>query len=226
MRRSGIATPPVTALPGSARFRRMRIGLLGGSFNPAHTGHRHISVEALNRLGLDEVWWLVSPQNPMKSGRDMASLERRLRHARRVAAHPRIRVMDLEKALGTRYSVDTLGALSSLMPATRLVWLMGADNLLTLHLWRRWEAVFRAVPVAIFDRAPYSIKAAFAKAAQRYRRFRLGEDQASGLADRHPPAWVFVHCPRHPLSATAIRTADAGWLDQEQDADRRRATAR
>ncbi len=226
MRDPRAVTPPVTAIPGAERFRGLRIGLLGGSFNPAHAAHRHISVEALRRLDLDEVWWLVSPQNPLKAERDMAAFAKRLKEARAIAAHPRIRVTDVEARLGTRYTADTLTALKTLLPATRLVWLMGADNLSNFHLWRDWENVFHAVPVAIFDRAPYSIRAVFTRAARQFSRFRVGEGQAGALAERAPPVWVYVHCPRHPLSATAIRAKDAGWVDQEQDADRRPAPAR
>lgn len=225
MRDPRAVTPPVTALKGTERFRGLAVGLLGGSFNPAHAAHRHISLEALRRLGLDEVWWLVSPQNPLKEMTDMAPLEDRLARARTVAVHPRIRMLDVERRLGTRYTADTLTALQTLLPATRLVWLMGADNLLNFHLWRDWEAIFHAVPVAIFDRAPYSIRAAFTKAAERFRRYRIGEGQARRLADKQPPAWVYAHCPRHPLSATAIRAEGANWVDLEQDAGRRQAPA-
>lgn len=207
--------PPATALKGADRWRGRRIGILGGSFNPAHDAHRHISVEALRRLKLDEVWWLVSPLNPLKSGRDMATLDKRLIKARSVARHPRIRVMDLESRLKTRYTVDTLRAMGKLAPQTDFVWLMGADNLLTFHKWYRWEALFRSLPVAIFDRAPYSIRAPFSKTGQRFRKSRMREAQAPCLAKQRPPAWVFVHCPRHPLSATQLRARDADWIDPE-----------
>jgi len=203
----------------------MRIGLLGGSFNPAHAAHRHISLEALRRLDLDEVWWLVSPGNPLKSTADMASFSKRLARAVETARHPRIRVMDLERKLGTRYSADTLTALKTLMPHTELVWLMGADNLATFHHWRDWEAIFNAVPVAIFDRPHYFRRALSAKAARRFHAARVTETRARTLAGMKPPAWVFIHCPRHPLSATAIRARDASWLDKGQATDRQAASA-
>lgn len=231
--RCGPLFPPATALRGAARWRGRRIGLLGGSFNPAHDGHRHISLEAMRRLRLDEVWWLVSPLNPLKSGRDMASLEKRVARARAVARHPRIRVMDLEARLGSRYTVDTVAALALLAPATRFVWLMGADNLLTFHKWRNWERLFSSVPVAILDRAPYSIRAPMAKAARRFRVARQPEAQAPVIVGERPPAWVFIHCPRHPLSATDIRARDGRWIDPEPERaaapgrfDRRRTRAR
>lgn len=218
--------PPATALarvglPGRSSFRGRRIGLLGGSFNPAHDAHRHISLEALRRLGLDEVWWLVSPGNPLKDPGEMAPFEKRFKEARAVASHPRIRVTGLEAALGTRHTANTLDAIQKLLPGARLVWLMGADNLATLHHWYNWRAIMSAMPVAIFDRPPYFIRAVHAKAAEAFRSARIGEAQARTLADRTPPAWVFIHCPRHPLSATAIRARDAQWLDEGHATDRR-----
>lgn len=221
MRISRSVLPPISALPGAARWRGMRIGLLGGSFNPAHAAHRHISLEALRRLDLDEVWWLVSPGNPLKSRTDMASFDKRLAHATKMARHPRIRVMDLERRLGTRYSADTLAALKILLPQTRLVWLMGADNLATFHRWRDWESIFNAMPVAIFDRPHYFRRALSEKTAVRFRAARITEVRARTLATMTPPAWVFIHCPRHPLSATAIRAEDASWLDEGQATSRR-----
>ena len=134
--------------------RRPRIGLLGGSFNPAHDGHRTIGLRALRELRLDAVWWLVSPQNPLKPRAGMAPLAERLAGARRVARHPRIRASALEAALGTRHTVDTVAALRRRWPKARFVWLTGADNLLQMPAWRRWPALFRAVPVAVFDRPP------------------------------------------------------------------------
>lgn len=182
-----------------------RIGLLGGSFNPAHEGHLHISLLALRRLRLDQVWWLVSPQNPLKPEKGMASLDARLESARRLARHPRLHVTDIEARLGTRYTADTLRALKRRFPRARFVWLMGADNLLQIPNWERWTAVFETVPVAIFARPSYSVRALAGKAAQRYRRWRVPAQRAGGLAWRTPPAWVFLHCRLHPASATKIR---------------------
>nr|WP_279347132.1 nicotinate-nucleotide adenylyltransferase [Govania unica] len=190
-----------------------RIGLLGGSFNPAHDGHREISLEALRRLGLDQVWWLVSPQNPLKSEKDMAPLDRRLKQAQILAAHPRIHAMALETALGTRYTADTLDALRRLYPNTRFVWLMGADNLAGFHRWRRWADIMSVVPVAVLDRPLYSISAPMGKTAQRFRRYRKRERQAKQLATMSAPAWMVLRIPRNPLSATELRTRGAGWFD-------------
>lgn len=185
--------------------RRRRVGLLGGSFNPAHAGHRHIAELALKRLGLDEVWLLVSPQNPLKPAAGMAPLADRMDSARSVAGHPRIRATDIETALGTRYTADTLARLAVRFPRCRFVWLMGADNLAQVSRWERWLRIFRSVPVAILARSPYSQRALASKAARRLARFRMAPGQARGLADRDPPVWAFLHTRLHPASATAIR---------------------
>ncbi len=195
---------PLPPTPWGDR-RRVRIGLLGGSFNPAHAGHRHISVLALQRLNLDEVWWLVAPQNPLKARNGMAPLAHRLSGARRVACHPRIRVTDLERALGTRYTVATLAALQRRFPRARLVWLMGADNLVQLPRWRAWEDLVRRIPIAVFDRPHYSLKAVTGKAARRFADARIPGPALGHLADQTPPAWGFLPIPLHPESATRLR---------------------
>lgn len=182
-----------------------RIGLLGGSFNPAHAGHRHISLLALKTLALDEVWWLVSPQNPLKSRDGMAPMAARLASARTIARHPRIHPTDLESRLGTRFTADTLRLLKRRRPGVRFVWIMGADNLGQIHRWQRWIEIFRLVPVAVFDRPTYCYPALAGRAAQRFRAFRRPGAAASGLASRKPPAWCFVAAARHPASATEIR---------------------
>lgn len=187
-----------------------RVGLLGGSFNPAHGGHRHVSLLALARLHLDRVWWLVSPQNPLKPTAGMASLEERLATARAIARHPRIVVSDLERRLGTVYTSDTLAELKRRFPHSRFVWLMGADALAELAGWHDWPTIFATVPVAIFDRAPYAQQALAGKAARRFARWRLGAQAAARLADFTPPAWVFLHCRRHSGSGTALRAAPHG----------------
>jgi len=192
---------------GAAPTRGRRIGLLGGSFNPAHDGHRHISLLALRRLGLDEVWWLVSPQNPLKPARGMASLARRIASARSVARHPRLRVTDIERTLNTRYTVDTVRALKRRHPGYIFVWLIGADNLLQMPRWKDWTGLFRSVAVAIFARPSYSLKALAGQAASRFAQFRLPESRARCLAWRDPPAWTFLRIRLHPASATAIRAA-------------------
>lgn len=184
----------------------LRVGLLGGSFNPAHDGHLHISRLALARLDLDQVWWLVSPQNPLKPTAGMAPLAERLAGARQMAAaERRIRVGDLESGLGTRYTADTLRALKQHYPGTRFAWLMGADNLRQFPRWRAWVSIFEAVPVAVFDRDTYSFAALAGKAAKRFAQGRISPRKARRLATTPPPAWVYFHTPRHPASATEIR---------------------
>lgn len=185
--------------------RGRRIGLLGGSFNPAHEAHRQISLMALGRLGLDEVWWLVSPQNPLKPVAGMAALPERLAEARSVARHPRIRVTGIESRLGTTFTADSLLALKRRFPALCFVWLMGADNLIQMDRWKDWQRIFHAVPVAVFARPSYCFRALAAKAAHRFARARLPERKARLLAQRRPPAWVFIHGRLNPLSASAIR---------------------
>ncbi|MBC7905586.1 MAG: nicotinate-nucleotide adenylyltransferase [Rhodospirillaceae bacterium] len=186
--------------------RRVRIGLLGGSFNPAHEGHRHIAELALKLLGLDQVWLLVSPQNPLKPVAGMAPLAERLASARSMTGgHPRLIATAMEQDLGTRYTADTLARLKLRFPKARFVWLMGADNLVQIARWSRWGRIFQAVPVAILARSPYSQMALAAKPARRLSRFRLPERAARGLADRQPPVWSYLHTRLHPASATAIR---------------------
>ena len=187
----------------------LRIGLLGGSFNPAHDGHRQISLEALRRLQLDQVWWLVSPQNPLKSADDMAPLDLRMKSARSVARHPLIRPTDIETHLGTRFTADTLVALTRRFPRSRFVWLMGADNLVQISSWDRWTQIFNTVPVAIFDRPSYTLRALAGTAARRYRRNRLREREAPRLAGMSPPAWIFLHIRLNPASATQLRARRA-----------------
>lgn len=193
--------------PLSPIWKGRRIGLLGGSFNPAHRAHLLVSQTAINRLGLDEVWWLVSPQNPLKSSEDMAPQAERLAEARRVAAGQRIRPTDIESALGTRFTVDTLAALRRRFPLTKFVWLMGADNLQQVTRWKRWPDIFRLTPVAIFGRPNYSLSAMSSTAAKRFGTRRIPVERARDLAGMVPPAWTFIHLRHEPTSATAIRAA-------------------
>ncbi len=188
-----------------SQFMRRRVGLLGGSFNPAHDGHRHIAELALSRLDLDEVWWLVSPQNPLKKSAGMAALANRFASATEFARHPRMRVTDLETALGTRYTAQTLARLRNIYPRISFVWVMGADNLLQIPAWKGWSQIFHAVPVAVFARAPYSSRALSGAAAGRFAGSRLPQRAARSLAKQTPPAWAFVHARLHAASATAIR---------------------
>lgn len=190
--------PPVTG-------RRRRVGLLGGSFNPAHEGHLHISRLALDRLGLDELWWLVSPQNPLKPTAGMAPFGQRLAAARSVASDPRIRVTDIERDLGTRYTVDTIGALQARFPEHRFVWVAGADILAEIHRWKDWRRLFRTVAIAVFARPTYSFRALASIAARRFAADRVPENRARRLAGKRLPAWVYLRTPVNPTSATAIR---------------------
>ncbi len=201
--------PPIAAAGDLPRGRR--VGLLGGSFNPAHQGHRHIAETALKRLHLHRVWLLVSPQNPLKPAADMAPLAQRLASARHAAGEDRrIVVTDVERYLDTQYTVDTVAALRRRFPCTRFVWLMGADALAGMHEWRHWERIFHIVPIAIFDRPSYSLKASGGKAATRFRHFRRSPREAGSLADMKPPAWIFFPTRRVPISATTLRATGAG----------------
>ena len=208
---------PVRSGVPRARPPGRRIGLLGGSFNPAHAGHRHISLLALKRLGLHEVWWLVSPQNPLKPRAGMAAFDERLAGARAAAGDRRLRVSDIERRLGSCYSVDTVARLKQRFPRHRLVWIVGADNLPTLAEWRRWSALFEALPVAVIDRWPYSRYASVVKPAKRFARRRMAERRARGLARCKPPAWMIIHGPLHPASASALR-ADGRAAGRQREA--------
>lgn len=181
------------------------IGLLGGSFNPAHEGHRHISLQAIKSLGLDAVWWMVSPQNPLKGTRDMAPLDTRLEKARAVAKHPKIHVTDIERQMGTQYTLDTIRALKTRFPRTTFIWLMGADNLATFHRWKNWQEIFKALPVCVLDRPPRHGALRNCPAAVAFRPYLITQSKSMGLKRMKPPAWVVVRMPLNDMSATAIR---------------------
>ena len=194
----------VPILPSFGDRRRRRIGVLGGSFNPAHDGHVHISCEALKRLNLHQVWWLVSPQNPLKSAKGMATSRQRVAAARAVANDTRILITDLEQRLGTIRTSLSLRSLCRRYPNLRFVWLMGADNLAEIHRWWRWTRIFHTVRVAVFDRSPYSYRALVGSAACRFAQVRVR--RSSSIWFRTPPSWTYVAVRRHPASATALRT--------------------
>ena len=180
------------------------IGLLGGSFNPAHGGHLHITLHGLHKLGFDEVWWLVSPRNPLKSLSSLASYEQRLASARFVTAgQPRVRVLDIEARLGTRYSYETLALLKKRFRGTHFVWMMGADNLAQFHRWKRWKQLLAEVPVLVFDRAPYSHTSLRSKTMLRGRKFLLKNITMRNYVPA--PCLVFEHLKRDPLSSTDLR---------------------
>ena len=184
----------------------MTIGLLGGSFNPAHEGHCHVSGVAMKRLGLDYVWWMVAPQNPLKPVMGMAPLDNRLRFARAHARHPRLVIMDIERDIGTRYTIDTLKALQRRFPQVHFVWLMGSDNLANLHRWKRWQDIARRIPIAVVIRPGSVLAPLKAKAARRLARNRVVSRK--GFAQARPPALIVLDGPRNRQSSTAIRAAD------------------
>jgi nicotinate-nucleotide adenylyltransferase len=191
---------------------KRRVGLLGGSFNPAHQGHLHISREALKRLGLDEIWWLVAPQNPLKPATGMGRFVDRLAAARAIAKHDRrIRVLDLETRLGTHFTADTLAELQRRWPRISFVWLMGADNLAQIRHWKDWRAIFARVPIAVFARPTYCRSALAELAAQRFARARVIRETRR-FSEIEPPVWIFLPVKLDFHSATAIRAPKGALL--------------
>ena len=189
-----------------------RIGLLGGSFNPAHRGHRAISIAAIRALGLDEVWWLVSPGNPLKPAKGMAPFAARIASARAMARRAPIVASDIELRLGTRYTVDTVRALVRRYPKTDFVWLMGADNLAQFHRWRYWRRIARTLPIAVIARPGYDADALAADAMGWLRRFQRPARQAKRWTEWSLPALVLLRFRPDPTSATALRRADPAWF--------------
>ena len=189
------------------RAERLRIGLLGGSFNPPHQAHRAVSLFALKRLRLDRVWWLVSPGNPLKDVSGLPPLAERIVAAKKLAGDPRIVVTGIEATLKTRYTVDTIAQLLARHPAARFVWIMGADNLTQFNRWRDWQTIARLLPIAVIDRPSDSLRAGASVTAQRLARYRIDERCAGELADRLPPAWVFLRGLKLPHSSTQLRSA-------------------
>ena len=189
----------------------MRIGLLGGSFNPPHDAHRAISLYAMKRLKLDRVWWLVTPGNPLKSNDALHGLDARMEAAREMADDPRIDISCLEAVIGVRYTVDTIIHLRRRVSGVHFVWIMGADNLAQFHRWQNWRRIAAEVPIAVIDRPPQSFRALAAPAAQALARYRLPENQAARLADQQAPAWVFLTGMKSNLSSTGLRNPDGSW---------------
>jgi nicotinate-nucleotide adenylyltransferase len=184
------------------------IGLLGGSFDPAHEGHAHITREAIKRFGLDRVWWMVSPGNPLKT-HGPAPMASRLARAREVMQHPRVEVTDIEAHLGTRYTAQTLAALRARYPGVRFVWLMGADNLAQFHRWKDWQEIIETVPVGVLARPGERIAGRTGPAAQIYRHALLKGRASRLLAGAAAPAWAFVNMPMRDISSTRLRAAGA-----------------
>jgi len=187
----------------------MRIGLYGGTFNPPHAAHRAASLLALKRLRLDRVWWLVTPGNPLKDNGALPPLTERLEQARTIAHHPALVPTGLEAGLGTRYSYDTVAALVRRYPQVHFVWLMGADNLKSFHRWQRWRDIANLVPMAVIDRPGCTFAAMGSPAAAALARWRCPESQAPKLATMKPPAWIFLHGLKSPLSSTQLRAKAA-----------------
>ncbi len=191
------------ALPG------MRVGLLGGSFDPAHEGHVHITEMALRRFRLDRVWWLVSPGNPLKA-HGPAPLAGRIADARRIMRDPHVEITGIEAALGTRMTADTIAALQRLYPRVRFVWLMGADNMVQFDRWGHWRDIAARLPIGVIARPGWRMPARFSRAGRMLWRARQPEAQAPRLADMAPPAWVMINVPLNKQSSSAIRARQKG----------------
>jgi nicotinate-nucleotide adenylyltransferase len=209
--RSAPGAPPAASrlvLPPHAPG--LRIGLFGGSFNPPHAAHRAASLYALKRLGLDRIWWLVTPGNPLKDTSGLPPLEERLAAALALSKHPRIDVTGLEAVIKTRYTHDTVAYLTARCPNVRFVWVMGADNLKQFHHWQRWRGIAALVPIAVIDREPGGLRAAASPAAQALASVRIPDAAAKSLPERRPPAWVYLYGLKSPISSTALRSQKSG----------------
>ena len=197
------ANPADLRLPPS--YPGMRVGFFGGTFDPPHSGHVEVSRVALRALALNQVWWLVSPHNPLKRDAPSADLARRIRAARFITNDPRIKVTGVEAALGTTYTAETLARLLPRLPGVDCVWMMGADNLASFTHWRDWRAIAEGLPIAVFNRPGSALRALASPAARTLWRFRRDPTEAAGLAGSRPPAWVFLPSPHVAISSTAIR---------------------
>lgn len=211
MSSAGLAPRPTSAgRQGSLRLgftlsAGMKVGLYGGTFNPAHAGHAHVARTALKRLGLDRVVWLVSTGNPLKDKRGAEGMDRRLGGARASARGPRMIVSDAERRLGSRYTRDTVRLLKARFPGVRFVWIMGADNLGAFHAWRGWTEILNDIPVAVVSRPGCSVENRFSPMARRFAGARLASGAGRRLAMTAAPAWIYLTAPLNPASSTAFR---------------------
>jgi nicotinate-nucleotide adenylyltransferase len=190
--------------------RGMVVGLFGGSFNPPHQGHVLVAEIALRRLALDQLWWLVTPGNPLKNRNDLAPLTERLEACERLAADPRIKVTAFEKSLGTSYTARTLDFIRARNPQAHFVWIMGADNLAGFHRWQRWQKIATTFPIAVIDRPGSTLAYLSSKMARTFDYARIDEEDAGILWQKKAPAWTFIHGPRSTLSSSALRAAASG----------------
>jgi nicotinate-nucleotide adenylyltransferase len=186
---------------------RLRIGLMGGTFNPPHAGHAHVSELARKRLNLDQVWWLVTPGNPLKSHDGLPPLELRIGACRALVASPHTKITGFERQLGTAFTADTLTYLARRLPSVQFVWIMGADNLAGFHRWKQWRRIAATMPLAVVNRPGWHLQALSSPAARTFSRRRLSEHRAVSLPGQRAPAWVLLHGPLSPLSSTGLRNA-------------------
>jgi nicotinate-nucleotide adenylyltransferase len=189
--------------------RGMAVGLFGGSFNPPHAGHVLVSEIAIRRLGLDQLWWMVTPGNPLKSRNELAPLAERIALSEQLVHDPRIKVTAFEKTLNTSYTAETLAYVKARNPHVRFVWIMGADSLKTFHLWQRWREIAATFPIAVIDRPGATLSFLSSKMARALAHARVDEDDAGVLWKQQAPAWTFIHGPRSTLSSTALRAQNA-----------------
>jgi len=187
----------------------MTVGLFGGSFNPPHAGHALVAETALRRLRLDQLWWIITPGNPLKNAADLADMAERLKWCREITDDPRIRFTTFEASHNFRYTEETLRYLRQRNAGVHFVWIMGADSLAGFHRWQNWQDIANTVPIAVFDRPGSTLAYLSSRMAKTYDFARVNEDDAARLARMPPPAWTFIHGPRSALSSTAIRKGEA-----------------
>ena len=187
--------------------RGMIVGLFGGSFNPPHQGHVLVADTAMRRLGLDQLWWMVTPGNPLKNHHHLAPLGERLARSEALATNPRIKVTAFEKTLGESYTARVLAQVKARNPHAHFIWIMGADNLASFHKWQHWQTIARTFPIAVIDRPGATLSYLSSKMARTFDFARVDEDDARVLWKKRAPAWTFIHGPRSPLSSTALRAA-------------------